>query len=153
MTPYVVSDGLITPEQVDLFKRMRSVVEQAPDPVWGDAIVSCHHICHALRQIFDEVTVVDGHFGRGQLHSWIILAPGTVLMKQDKRACVIADMYPVGAVNPFLVCTFWTTVWAGMYIPDVATIEHVRRINRDFDERTQALVKIFTNVLTGTTTQ
>jgi hypothetical protein len=48
MTPYTVAEGLITPEQLRIFRQIRTVLEQAPDMKWGGDCPVKLRIVHLL---------------------------------------------------------------------------------------------------------
>ncbi len=115
MKPHVLETGDITPEQYALFLQMRDVFERLPDFEFGKP-VSCHMICRAFAENF-PVECVDGHFGRGCDHSWLVLGrKNREEHGEDTR--VIADMYPVAGAAPFLVYTFFLVPWPALYIED-----------------------------------
>ena len=112
MTPYVLSKGYITKQNVALFTRMRKLVEQMDDMETNGILLSCHLICHALATHF-PVEVGDGYFaGNYYQHSWLIL------WSHDDRNVIIADMCPVAGATPFLVVSSTSSPWGGLYKRD-----------------------------------
>lgn len=142
MTPYVAASGCITPEQIALFNRMRFVLQQAPEIRWGEVIPSCHHVCHALARIFPATSVQSGYFGKGNTHSWLTLQPSLEAVQTDYRARIIADMYPVFAVDSFIVYTYYRTTWNGLYILKESVMEEVREQEPYFETRVGELVEL-----------
>ncbi len=143
MTPYTLNEHFVTGEQLGMFKYIRHVLEQAPDITWGIHIPSCHHVCHALASVFPIVRVNDGYFGKGEPHSWLEFEPSLHATRADRRARVIADMYPIAGVTPFLVYTFFMTTWAKLYIPDVYVLSNVMRENPLFNDQVKELATCF----------
>ena len=123
MKPYALQTGSITQEQYDLFLEMRAIFERLPDFRFGGP-VSCHVICRAFAENY-PVECVDGHFSRGCDHSWLVLENHTMEVHGDTDS-VIADMYPVGGVTPFLIHDYFALPWRRLYIPDESVTVHFR---------------------------
>ena len=127
MTPESVQNGSITSSEVELFRRMRRAVERMPNVDWGETLLSCHHLCHALAHIFKGVTPVDGSFGRGMGHSWLVL-------RNTKDGPIIADMYPVVGAASFLIHAHWITPWAKLYLPRPEALTEARSRDPNFEQ-------------------
>ena len=128
MTPESVLNGSITSTEVELFRKMRGAVERMPDVAWGGVLLSCHHVCHALATVFEEVMAVDGIFGKSMEHGWL------VLRETRRDGPVIADMYPIAGASPFLVHAYWVTPWAKLYQPRLETIAEVQSRDLNFGQ-------------------
>lgn len=115
MKPYALMMGRISQEQYAMFLEMRTIFEQLPDFEFASP-VSCHVICRAFAENY-PVECVDGHFSRNCDHSWLVLDSHTMEIHGDTDS-VIADMYPMGGVTPFLVHDYFKLPWRELYIPD-----------------------------------
>jgi len=106
MRTYAVREGMIPSAKLELFERLRADVEAMPDVEPSDA-VSCHAVCRALEIRHPGAVCVDGFFHAvGHEHSWLDLGDG-----------IIADMYPIGGVTPFMVdASSWMIPWTRIYI-------------------------------------
>lgn len=111
MTPWV--SEYIPPEDRKLFLQIRTEVEALPDLKYerdedGNQIVlSCHILCRALARIHSEVTVVDGYFRVGLLHSWLITKKNSII-----------DPYVPGAIGVLILPAprrEFHDVWYSMY--------------------------------------
>jgi hypothetical protein len=139
MTPIALQGRDILPEDYDLFLTMRQIFEALPD-LSGEPVVSCHMVTRAFAAHF-PVEVVDGHFGRGSHHSWLVLRD----LRPD--GLVIVDIYPVAGASPFLVYAYWITSWAKLYIPDPTVVEGI--IDEAFSKRVALLSKAVGDLKTG----
>jgi hypothetical protein len=113
MRLYCEREGYVPEAKIALFHGMTAFVEALPD-VDPPERVSCHVLTRMLAARFAGVRVVDGNFqGRGSHHSWLDLGDG-----------VVADVYPIGGVVPFLVETSgYMNPWNRMYLPDPGVAE------------------------------
>ena len=121
MTPYTVSTGDIPTELLSTFYKMRATFERLPD--FEDELITCHAICSAFAQHFN-LTCVDGYWGTGNEHSWII---------NPKYPKVIIDMYPIGGATPFIIFKHWILPWDKLYIQkplELSTQERERQVTK-----------------------
>lgn len=106
MTPVAVSEGCIPYEVLQLFRRMRSAVEEVPD--MPATLLTCHAVCQALAAKFGGVEVVEGKFA-GSEHSW--LTP-------TGYPAIVMDMYPWAGASSFIVFTDCLLLpWQQLYVP------------------------------------
>lgn len=92
MTPHTVKRGDIPKEVLELFRKMRTVVEEIPD-IEGQ-MFSCHSICQALAKLF-TVTYHEGKIGMCD-HSWL---------RSETNPAVLMDMYPIAGAASFVIFT------------------------------------------------
>ncbi len=119
MTPYAISSGSIPPELVECFRIMRNVIENLPD--FEGEELTCHAVCTALAKRYN-LTCIDGHFGVGNEHSWLI---------DPAHPKVVMDMYPVAGASSFIVFNHWLVPWHALYIPkqfDIDTTIRERQV-------------------------
>lgn len=96
MTPYVATK--IPTEHLKLWRSLDHVIGRLPDLDLGrdqkgePIILSCHMLARAIGKVFG-LRVIDGEFGRGFAHSWLVTADGRW----------IVDPYPVGIVGGPLI--------------------------------------------------
>lgn len=116
MRLYCEREGFIPQRKVALFRNMTAAIEALPELEDAEA-VSCHVLTRILAGMFPGVVVVDGHFqSRGSHHSWLDMGEG-----------VVADVYPIGGVVPFLVDTNgYLNPWNRMYIEDAGLVAKLR---------------------------
>jgi hypothetical protein len=104
---YAVRRGIVNDAAIALFEAMCAEVRDLPDfdPVER---ISCHVVAHALASIHHGCEAVDGWFnGRGNEHSWLRIGPD-----------IVADMYPIAGVNPFMIVVDGgVNPWEGIYRP------------------------------------
>jgi hypothetical protein len=112
MRLYCEREGYVPECKIVLFRRMVSMIEALPD-IDPPERISCHVLTRILAKRFEGIRVVDGNFqGRGSHHSWLDLGEG-----------VVADVYPIGGVVPFLVDTSgYLNPWNRMYLPDETVV-------------------------------
>lgn len=129
MRTYAVRRGLIPRGKVALFARLRADFEAMPDLDPAD-VVSCHAVCRALA-MRHPVRFVDGCFMEvGSDHSWIDMGDG-----------VVADMYPIGGVTPFMVdASHWMVPWNRLYIEKPDLLDHGNRDRARHDQVALLLV-------------
>jgi hypothetical protein len=121
MTPYAVTSGHIPEDLVKLFKIIRRTFEELPD--FEGELITCHAICSAFAERYN-LTCVDGYFGKGDEHSWLI---------DQKHPEVIMDIYPVGGASSCIIYKHWLTGWANLYIKmtiDIDTTERERQVQK-----------------------
>lgn len=116
MRLYCEREGFIPQRKVALFREMAAAIEALPEMEDTEA-VSCHVLTRVLAGMFPGVAVVDGHFqSRGSHHSWLDMGDG-----------VVADVYPIGGIVPFLVDTNgYLNPWNRMYIEDAGLVAKLR---------------------------
>jgi hypothetical protein len=116
MRLYCEREGFIPKRKIALFREMTTAIEALPELDEAET-VSCHVLTRILARMFPGVAVVDGHFqGRGSHHSWLDMGEG-----------VIADVYPIGGIVPFLVDTNgYLNPWNRMYIEDGELVAKLR---------------------------
>jgi hypothetical protein len=125
MTPYAISSGYIPQPLLDIFHIMRTAFEKLPD--FEDEVITCHALCTAFAKRYD-LTCVDGYFGTGNEHSWLI---------KEEHPKVIIDMYPIGGASPFIVYKHWILPWDKLYIPKVFHIDKESR-----DRQTEKILSV-----------
>ncbi len=77
MTPYVRQ--MLTDADVDLFEKIRAVVQALPDIALAHGrCISCHVLARALTQFF-RAEYRDGYFFKGYRHSWLITQSGNLI--------------------------------------------------------------------------
>lgn len=92
MTPYVVTEGMIPEEDIELFRKIRLKVENLPDLDLGidengeKIILSCHILARAISNVF-RIRCLDGYFCNCR-HSWLITPNNNII-----------DVYPVYVVG------------------------------------------------------
>jgi hypothetical protein len=88
MTPYCVTAGDITQEDLDLWERVVDIVNVLPDGL------DCHQVCAEIVQKVPDLEVVRGHFFHAQ-HSWL---------RVKNRPKILIDAYPwATGTGPFMV--------------------------------------------------
>ncbi len=116
MTPYIATK--IPTEYFQLWRRLDHVIARLPDLDLGrdqqgePIVLSCHMLARALGRTF-KLKVVDGEFGRGFSHSW--------LMTGDQRWVI--DPYPVGTMGGPLIVDA-----TGAHMPGSALYRKRRKI-------------------------
>jgi hypothetical protein len=118
MTPCTVSIGIIPKSLMDTFQVMRTAFENLPD--FEGEVITCHAICTAFAERFN-LTCVDGWFGTGNGHSWII---------DSEHPEVVIDMYPAGGAGSFIVRKVYrhfALPWNTLYIPKAIDVDEMER--------------------------
>jgi hypothetical protein len=139
MQPFALQAGDIQTADYEMFVTMRRIFEALPD-LGNEPVVSCHMVTRAFARHF-PVTVVDGHFGRGCHHSWLVLRDRT------PDGLVIADLYPVAGASPILLFAHWITPWSKLYMPDPAVMNGLEdaAFTARVDELSLEIQKIMSN--------
>lgn len=116
MKTYAERAGYIPAEKIAIFQRMAADVKAMPDLDPAD-LASCHAVCRALELRHKGARCVDGWFGGvGQEHSWMDLGEG-----------IVADMYPIAGITPFLVdASHWMSPWNRFYTPKPDLLHNAR---------------------------
>lgn len=110
---YAASKGNINPADLELFAKIRSVLEAMPNVVfdptesrWGTCRnqVTCHLLCRALAKCL-SAKAHDDHFVTRYQHTWIV----------PKSRSSIIDAYPVAGAAPFIVSYDHASPWRHLY--------------------------------------
>lgn len=110
---YVASKGYIPGTDLEIFGKIRSVLDTLPDILfdpaeqgWGACKnqFTCHLICRALTQYF-RVAVHDGYFLHSYQHSWLVPYSNSSII----------DAYPVAGAVPFIVANDPAAPWSRLY--------------------------------------
>jgi len=107
MRTYAERAACINTDTLATYHVMLADFERLPDMEPIDR-VSCHSLCRAFAMRYENVTCIDGWFAKvGNEHSWLDMGGG-----------VIADMYPIAGIGPFLVdASHFMVPWHHLYIP------------------------------------
>lgn len=113
MRLYCEREGYIPEARIELFREIVATIQAIPEMDPPEK-VSCHVLARVLEKRFVGVKAVDGFFQSvGSNHAWLDLGDG-----------VVADVYPIGGVVPFLVDTSgYMNPWNRMYIKDPKVVE------------------------------
>lgn len=125
MTPWVVKEGYISKEELELFQEIRQAVERLPD-IRLNSVLSCHVLARSVKIVFGEsLEVVDGHLYPTYAHSWLKLPSGNVI-----------DVYPVGIIGgPLLVeGRNWKSPGVRLYLPEENPGRR-ERVQKEFTEQ------------------
>lgn len=136
-------------EEFSLFLEMRNIFESLPDFSFEQPI-SCHVICRAFAENY-PVTCVDGYFGTSCQHSWLIFKQCNV-QEHDCEDLIIADMYPVGGITPFLLHDYFYLPWHRLYREDPTVTDSFRETSW-FQEQVTAVATTIHDLQISLTTR
>jgi hypothetical protein len=112
MKSYTIREGFLTDDDRIFLQKLDTIFDnllqqEFEHPKLHEMIpITCHHIAHALSQIFPGYKAVNGRYGiKGQEHSRLeeIISEEQMRTERNIQGHTIIDPYPVCGVRPHLI--------------------------------------------------